>query len=116
MNKVICKIISLVVVTTALIGCLSGCLQAPTGEPVTLGPLLDEDSYVEGMERVDPFHGSGFRDEKFVYWRDVVTDVMYVAFKFMNAGGMTVMLDPETGLPLTYARYLELAGTVFEEG
>lgn len=116
MKKIVYKILSLVVITIVLIGCLSGCLQAPTGEPVTLGPLLDEGSYVEGMEPVEPFHGNGFRDENFVYLRDAVTDVMYVSFKFMNAGGMTVMLEPETGLPLTYTRYLELAGTVFEEG
>lgn len=39
------------------------------------------------------------------YYRDIVTDVMYVR---CYSSGLTEMSDPETGLPLTYTRYLEL--------
>lgn len=42
------------------------------------------------------------------YYRDVVTDVMYLYYNTLKAGGITEMSDPETGLPLTYTRYLEL--------
>lgn len=48
------------------------------------------------------------------YYKDAVTDVMYLRFCEMGgyggSGGLTVMLDPESGLPLTYARYMEMAG------
>ena len=48
---------------------------------------------------------------KYEFYRESITDVIYVQYrgKVMNAGmgGLTVMLDPGTGLPLTYARYME---------
>ena len=42
----------------------------------------------------------------YIYYRDTVTDVMYMAIE--NNDGLTVMLEPDTGKPLTYTRYLEL--------
>lgn len=42
------------------------------------------------------------------YYRDTVSDVMYLIYIGPKAAGMTQMSDPETGLPLTYTRYLEL--------
>lgn len=48
-------------------------------------------------------------DGYFHYYRDTITDVLYVAFWKSDEGGLTTMLDPETGLPLTYTRYLEIA-------
>lgn len=51
-------------------------------------------------------------DGSFDYYRDIVTDVLYVRYreKIMDAGmgGLTMMSDPETGLPLTYTRYMEI--------
>lgn len=48
----------------------------------------------------------------FAYYRDVVTDVMYMNSyhigSSVSAGGLTVMLDPDSGKPLTYARYMDL--------
>lgn len=48
----------------------------------------------------------------FKYYRDIVTDVLYVEYAqkvgYAGLGGLTVMLDPESGLPLTYARYMEI--------
>ena len=44
----------------------------------------------------------------FAYYRDTITDVIYLLSDVGDAGGLTVMLDPETGLPLTYARFVEL--------
>lgn len=48
----------------------------------------------------------------FDYYRDIATDVIYIRYAdkigYAGLGGLTVMLDPETGLPLTYSRYKEL--------
>lgn len=46
--------------------------------------------------------------EFYDYLRETVTDVLYLKYKGGYAGGLTVMLDPETGLPLTYERYMEI--------
>ena len=43
------------------------------------------------------------REGNIYYYRDLVTDVLYVSHN-----GLTPMLDPETGLPLTYTKYMEL--------
>lgn len=42
----------------------------------------------------------------FYYYRDIVTDVVYI--RTSTGETLTAMLDPDTGLPLTYTRYLEL--------
>ena len=51
-------------------------------------------------------------DGNFSYWRDMATDVLYIRFRdssgYAGHGGLTIMLDPSTGLPLTYTRYMEL--------
>lgn len=63
------------------------------------------------LERIDgSYSGIG-------YYRDKVTDVMYVGDRMV--GNPTVMLDPATGLPLTYARYMEIYNGVdshFKDG
>lgn len=43
------------------------------------------------------------------YFRDSVTDVMYIWRWSGSRGALAEMSDPETGKPLTYARYKELA-------
>ena len=40
---------------------------------------------------------------KILLFRDAVTDVLYI--RDVNSGGLTVMLDPDTGLPMTYTNY-----------
>lgn len=54
-------------------------------------------------------------DNAFEYYRDTTTDVLYTwnsETKYSSGagvgGGLTEMHDPETGLPLTYTRYMEL--------
>lgn len=44
---------------------------------------------------------------KCTYYRDTVTDVMWIKYK----NNLTMILDPNTGLPLTYSDYLEIADT-----
>lgn len=41
-----------------------------------------------------------------LFYRNTVTDVLYLWGG--NHAGFTEMSDPETGLPLTYTRYLEI--------
>ncbi len=43
----------------------------------------------------------------FTYYRDKVTDVMFICYDEYDSGGLIEMHDPNTGLPLTYQRYLE---------
>lgn len=43
----------------------------------------------------------------FTYYRDKVTDVMYICYDEYDSGGLLEMHDPNTGLPLTYQQYLE---------
>lgn len=47
----------------------------------------------------------------FDYYRDTITDVLYLSATASSrypSKALTVMLDPESGLPLTYTRYKEL--------
>lgn len=43
----------------------------------------------------------------FTYYRDKATDVIYICYDEYDSGGLIEMHDPNTGLPLTYQRYLE---------
>ena len=43
----------------------------------------------------------------FTYYRDKVTDVMYICYDEYDSGGLLEMHDPNKGLPLTYEKYLE---------
>lgn len=72
------------------------------------GPAVKEIFY-GGMEFVGGYVDNDNGGREFYYYRDIVTDVMYVCFNGYRKGGLTEMSGPETGLPLTYARYLELA-------
>ena len=45
----------------------------------------------------------------FKYYRDTITDVLYITY---SSGGLTVMMDPETGLPMTYSQYLAKADSI----
>lgn len=71
--------------------------------------LNDESLFETVFSQSDPAdHG------RITYYRDKVTDVLYVkvfslsATGYAGAGGLSVMLDPDSGKPLTYARYMEL--------
>lgn len=43
----------------------------------------------------------------FTYYRDKATDVVFVCYDEYDSGGLIEMHDPNTGLPLTYEKYLE---------
>lgn len=48
--------------------------------------------------------------EEVFFYRELSTDVMYVLYckqeAYAGMGGLTVMLDPQTGLPLTYENWV----------
>ena len=97
-----------ILITVLLVG-LALNIEVAQREPVTDTPEdmadTDEKTYSNGLEKV-------LEMKNFYYLRDKVTDVMYICYRekiaYSGMGGMTAMLDPESGLPLTYERYLEL--------
>lgn len=71
---------------------------------------LDDGSLLEAVfSQSDPADRG-----RITYYRDKVTDVLYIkafctsATGYAGAGGLSVMLDPDTGKPLTYTRYMEM--------
>lgn len=60
-----------------------------------------EKSCFFGVEKIGQKHVG----QDVYYYRDVATDVIYIG---TYKGGLVAMQDPETGLPLTYTRYVEL--------
>ena len=49
-------------------------------------------------------------------YRDVITDVIYVRYRGFREGDLTVMLEPETGKPLTLTKYMEIYKAKLETG
>lgn len=72
-------------------------------------PSLPQDESIEPFEIEQVGESS---DGNIDFFRDITTDVLYVRYAdtrmYAGLGGLTIMLDPETGLPLTYTRYMEL--------
>ena len=68
-------------------------------------------SFTGGMEVIgicEGYNSGVSKQDTFTYYRETTTDVMYICYEEYRKGSLTVMMDPETGLPLTYSRYLEL--------
>ena len=88
--------------------CFSGCSLPDHSTPSSTdvaSTSTDTDFVFYDLEKVcinDPM-------TSFSVFRDVVTDVLYLWRGAGYKGGLTVMLDPQSGLPLTYTRYLELS-------
>lgn len=102
----------LIALTIFLILSMCACTLEPTApeatEP-TEPAASQEEKFFVGMEYL------GMSDSSycnFFYYRDTVTDVVYlwgrVKSGYAGMGGLTVMMDPETGLPLTFARWEEM--------
>lgn len=107
-------------ISLALILTLSACAAQDStgtgnGPAVSSGPTqtettLDDVSLLEVVfSQSDPADRG-----RITYYRDIVTDVLYIkvyctsAAGYAGAGGLSVMLDPDTGKPLTYTRYMEM--------
>lgn len=56
------------------------------------------------------------RDRRFTisYYRDMATDVMYVAYHLNYGGGLTMMYHPD-GYPLRYSDWLTMSEGLYEE-
>ncbi len=105
-------------ISLALILTLSACAaQDSTGTgngPAQTETTLDNGSLLEAVfSQSDPADRG-----RIAYYRDIVTDVLYIkvyctsAAGYAGAGGLSVMLDPDTGKPLTYTRYMEMYSTL----
>lgn len=111
-------------ISLALILTLSACAAQDStgtgnGPAVSSGPTqtettLDDGSLLEAVfSQSDPDNRG-----RITYYRDKVTDVLYIkafctsATGYAGAGGLSVMLDPDTGKPLTYTRYMEMYSTL----
>lgn len=106
----------LIALTIFLILSMCACSIAPksiapaeTAAPTEPAASQEEQFFV-GMEFLRMSDSSYC---KFFYYRDTVTDVVYLwgrakANGYAGMGGLTVMMDPETGLPLTFDRWNEM--------
>ena len=95
MKRILCFLLIL-----SFLFLLSSCGRIEEGEEGR-EDVKEEISF--GMEKLKTASVGGVH---IIYYRDVATDVMYLSSGYQ--GGLTVMMDPETGLPLTYARYIEV--------
>lgn len=89
----------------------SGCtddIEVKVSNPADAAELIENYITHSSDEQLFTIEEVGY-DEVFIYYRDTVTDVLYLNYAAGYKGGLTTMEDPETGLPLTYTRYMELA-------
>lgn len=113
MTKMFTRIFTVVLVAFIVVSVvtLGGCgddIVSGSGEVHHASESTNKTSAVEesrvGMEKM----GSA---GNFTYYRDTSTDVMYLwcSERGYNAGygGLTVMVNPKTGLPLTYSDWIE---------
>lgn len=73
-----------------------GKLEESTADAAVSSPFVLEEVYVCDFTT----------DRRYMVMRDSVTDVLYLQYRDYRKGGLTVMLNPTTGLPLTYTDYL----------
>lgn len=111
-------------ISLALILTLSACAAQDStgtgnGPAVSPGPTQTETTLDDGSLLETVFSQSDPADRgRITYYRDKVTDVLYIkafctsATGYAGAGGLSVMLDPDTGKPLTYTRYMEMYSTL----
>lgn len=87
--------------------------QPPSGSnPLQTETALNDESLLETVfSQSDPGNRGCI-----MYYRDKVTDILYMRVYYISgyagsgagAGGLTVMLEPGSGKPLTYTRYMEM--------
>lgn len=110
-TKLFVYILCLILIAGIFVGC---------GTATSVQGSESNSAYPEnmGFELVYESYRTMFGDEPYyAYYRDRITDVMYVwvstgdvgsTSNLRMAGGFSVMLDPNTGGPLTYEAWLEL--------
>lgn len=109
LNKLFFITLAIIILLSSFVGCSDAYENTPTSSIISSSEQTHSHSkdtsspsdHAFEMEQVGYSSTSSFS-----HYRDVVTDVLYVSNT--NSGGLAVMLDPETGLPLTYTRYMEI--------
>lgn len=86
---------------------------APSGSnPLQTKTALNDESLLETVfSQSDPDNRGCI-----MYYRDKVTDILYMRVYYISgyagsgagSGGLTVMLDPDSGKPLTCTRYMKM--------
>lgn len=118
------KKLLLILTVAAIIFALYGCTGS---DPIVSETPPESSAESKTDSQPEPFEMKkvGYSsDNRFEYYVDVVTDVLYVwnsdtgtsIYGYGIGGGLTVMLDPESGLPLTYTRYMELYNNAGAKG
>lgn len=86
-------LIFVVVILTFLTGCASSSSSASASSQ-----SITKESNGFGFESV-------YSSRRQRIFREVTTDVLYFYSETSNGGGLAVMLNPETGKPLTYSEW-----------
>lgn len=110
------RCIAAAVISLTLILSLSACGQdsADTGGSTPSGSdLVQTETALNGESLLEAVFTQNFvgSEGRITYYRDKTTDVLYMKYYYYTGnagmGGLTIMLDPDTGKPLTYTRYME---------
>lgn len=99
--KKILRIIAAIAMTTIL---FTGCGENQATE---IGTQATETVPEFTLIKI-PVQSTNFNSTHCSFYKDPVTDVMYINFKGWTSGGLVWMPDPDTGLPLKYDRFFEL--------
>lgn len=108
----LCKVIGIIAGASLFLGLIAFALgDSPEKEEFrdTVNAVVgvNDDVSVCAFEKVDlayPYDG-----DYLIAYRETVTDVLYLRYAAGYKGGLTIMLNPTTGLPLTYTDYLALS-------
>ncbi len=105
------KIVVFGLVLMTLCAVLCGCASKKTTNTVEDTVVVEGDKFTP--KRVASFYDSE-HDTTYIYLKDEITGVMYLCMEedssyngYDGTSGLTVMLDPETGGPLLYDKWLE---------
>lgn len=94
MKKIFCIILAVISIVSILV--FSGC----GSDTAVDSNKVQETAKVAGMEII-------CRASGFIYYRELMTDVVYLEDIGSSGKAITVLWDPETNGPLTYEKWTE---------
>lgn len=102
------KIITTMITIIIIISVLTGCGNLTTNNELS-APGENTESILKFTFIPISVNTKGIRADARHFYKDPVTDIVYIQFKgAYSEGGLTYLPDPDTGLPLKYERFLEL--------
>lgn len=102
--KIMAFILAFICVTTIAYGCGKNATENTSNTPsIAITASAAQTSNLE-FELVSKQVLSGY--SSIYFWREISTDTMFVESIRTSGSGLTQMLDPETGKPLTYTMWL----------